>query len=243
MNNSRFFVLLLVCISILGFASFIYFSHFNNGYSVNSSEWRDFATFMSLFVAIINMILMGSIAYTTSKTTAWFQKRQLRPHIYIIEAKNSNRDFEFTSRIWQMINSSSVTANNVLVRYKFSRNDSDWLRWVNCFSVGSKDKLDLTWIHYADIIEICYSDIETATFFKYSMMDWIGKEIKIKKDEFEINLKEASSTDNIKGYPITYKHAEEDLAFFVAALGGFSKSEKLTKIGDFLRQYLRRASS
>jgi len=112
------------------------------------------------------MILIGSISFTTSQAASLFQYRQLRPNVFLNEVKNKNLDFGFTSRIWQLVNSSNVTANTVLVRFNVNRNEDNWTSWINCFSLGSKEKLELYWVHFADVIEVCYTDIENRVFFR-----------------------------------------------------------------------------
>jgi hypothetical protein len=125
----------------------------------------------------------------------------------------------------------------VLVRYSFDRNNLSWTEWVNCFSLGSRDRLELYWVHFADVIDVCYADIESRLFFLYSMRDWTGTEISINRQTFNSNLQKARRKKNINDYIITNKIAEEDFKNFSLNLTAVGE-ERYAQLKQFLEKYL-----
>lgn len=173
----------------------------------------------------------------TSKTTALFQERQLRPNIYIIEGKTISKDFTYTARTWKMINSSNVPANNVLVRYCFKRKLEDWTSWIICFSVGPKEVIELGWVNFADLIQVCYSDIESQRFYLYEISDWTGREKSINRNEYESNFAIALKKRKSDGPIITNNIVEEDLILLFKNKP--NTKQVLDELQNYLREYLK----
>lgn len=185
MTPKLFRILLFVAVVILLIPLILYFSIFNGKLSTDSGHWRDFGTFTAMFVTLVNMLLLASISLTTSRTTAAFQERQLRPHIFLFERDRVNQQIP-SARTWQMTNSSGVPAINVMVRYSFNRNNPlDWSKWVICFSLKKDDTRELGWIHFADSVEICYSNIANDKWYLYKFQDYTGIESQITRQEFD----------------------------------------------------------
>jgi hypothetical protein len=185
MTRGLFIILLIVSSAILLAPLILYFSVFNGPLSSDSAHWRDFATFTAMFVTVVNMLIIASISVTTSRTTALFQERQLRPHVFIFENTRINQQIP-SARTWQMTNSSGVPAINVMARFAIQTNNQlDWSKWVICFSLKKDDSREFGWIHFAHVIEICYTNISHDRWYLYRFQDYTGTESSLTLEEFQ----------------------------------------------------------
>ncbi|MBX2971166.1 MAG: hypothetical protein KF803_17500 [Cyclobacteriaceae bacterium] len=236
--NSKFW---LIPIAILLIPFILYLCIFNNGLSTDSRHWADFATFMSLFVSIVSMTLLGYISFITWRTTKLFQERQLRPCIFITHSKTVDTGYgvEYT---FKMNNSSSVSANNVIVRFLLNdknRDHKEWTSWIICFSLGPNEELELGWVTHAETIQISYSDVENQNFYLYEFKDWTGEEKAITKQVYNGYIDNAlnkKTKTNDGDVIFTCNIVKEKLLHFLKNRN--SKGESINRI-DFLKDLLK----
>jgi hypothetical protein len=237
MNRRQLIWLITICATTLLTPLILYFSIFHNGLSRDSSRWRDFATFIALFVTIVNMLLIGSISLITSRATAFFQERQLRPHIFISEGTKINTALT-SYRTWQLTNSSSAPAINILVRFCFHRSTGDWTKWVICFSLKKDGLRELGWINFADVIEVCYSDLANRRWYLYRFADYIGQETFVAEQVFTTISNQARQTffHGTKDI-VTTNNLTEGLINHIAALS--PESNINLAVDGYLRRHIQ----
>lgn len=188
-----FWWIVALCFTFLLSGLVLYFLNFHSDYSKASSDWSNFATFISLFINVISLVLLATISFITFLASNRYNQLQLRPHIYLFEATRVNA-LLLSPRTWQMTNRSSVPAINVLVRYCFNRDEQSWTNWIICFSLGPNLTRELGWVNFADIIEICYTNIENSNSYLYNFKEYTGEERTITQQEYLSNLREAQGT-------------------------------------------------
>lgn len=177
--------LIIICVGFL-----LYFTEFSGSYSSDSSKWSDFASFNGYFLDIITFLILGFISFITYNATNHFNKLQTRPLLYLtIDSPvivNSGLKVS-----WYVINGASYPAINLLVRYTFKRDSEEYTKWVSCTSLSGNDKKELFWIHWADKIEICYSDLTDERFYLLEYLDHNAKTTSISKKKYYSNLNKA----------------------------------------------------
>lgn len=200
---------LWISIGIVTAGLILYFSHFNNSYTNNSNDWADFATFNGYFLSIVNLIILGYIAIISYEATKAFNKLQIRPLLFITIDKPKQIQGVFKNS-WFAVNGAKHPALNLIVRYSTDRNSNSFTKWVSCTSLNENQKLELFWVHWADKIEICYSDITSEKFYKFEFIDYFGKTIEINSNEYYENLKKAEENKNNN---ITHIHDKLEIYF------------------------------
>jgi len=185
-----FGLILIISLLILSGGFFLYFSHFNGQYSSKVDDWANFATFNGYFVNVLTLLILGYISFITYKATNNFNKLQIRPLLYLTvdypqQIKNTFKDS------WYVVNGANYPAINLLVRFTQDRQSQTFSKWVSCTSLSGTDKKELFWVHFADVIEICYSDLTEEKFYLLEYKDYNGKIKPISKTEYAANLSEA----------------------------------------------------
>ncbi|QOI97505.1 MAG: hypothetical protein HRU69_08390 [Flammeovirgaceae bacterium] len=181
-----------ISITILLGGLILYFSHFNNGYADNSDGWADFATFNGYFLSIVNLIVLGYISLITYEATKAFNRLQIRPLLFITLDKPEQIKGIFKDS-WFAVNGAKNPALNLIVRYTTDRKTNSFTKWVSCTSLNENQRLELFWIHWADKIEICFSDLTSERFYRFEFMDYFGQTKEIKREEYFDKLKEAKN--------------------------------------------------
>lgn len=168
----------------------LYFNPFNKNYSNNSNEWADFATFNGYFISIVNLIVLGYISIITYEATKAFNRLQIRPLLFITLDKPEQIQGAFKDS-WYAVNGAKHPALNLIVRFSTDRNSNSFTKWASCTSLNENQRLELFWIHWADKIEISYSDLTSEKFYKFEFMDYFGMTKEIEKTEYFEYLKKA----------------------------------------------------
>lgn len=214
----EFSLVLVASILIIVSGLILYFNHFNNSYAGSSNEWADFATFNGYFLSIANLIALGYITIIAHKTTMAFNRLQIRPLLFLTLDKPEQIKGQFKDS-WFVQNGAKNAALNLIVRYQTERNSDSFTKWVSCTSLGENQKLELFWIHWADKIEICFSDMTNERFYKFEFMDYFGHTKEIEKQEHLSYLNEATNNrennlmhlrDKLESYIINNKHPMKD---------------------------------
>lgn len=185
-----------ISILVLGIGFFLYFRYFNSSYSTNSNDWANFATFNGYFVNIVSLIILGYLSYLTFVATEHYNKMQMRPIVFLVTdtpRQIENPPFKDT---WFVVNGAKNPALNILVRYAESRDSKEFSRWVACGSLAENSKLELFWVHYADKIEICFTDLSQEKYYLYEFLDFNGITNQINKKDYLRNFQDATDNRN-----------------------------------------------
>ena len=169
---------------VLGAGLFLYFKYFNSRYSTESDDWANFATFNNYFVNIASLLILGYLSYLTFVATEHYNKMQLKPILFLVTdtpRQIKNAPFKDT---WVVVNGAKNPAINLLVRYTEGRESKIFSRWVSCGSLAENGRLELFWIHWADKIEICFTDLTQEKYYRYEFQDFNGKTEQIKQPDY-----------------------------------------------------------
>ena len=186
-------LILIVIFSIIVFSLGIvlYFTHFNGGYSKETNDWADFATFNGYFLSIINLIVLGYISYLTFQASLTFNRLQIRPLLFLSVDKPEQIKGAFKDT-WYASNGAKNAAINLVVRYTTNRNSEPYTKWVSCVSLAENHRLELFWIHWADKIEISFSDLTSERFYLFEFMDYTGQTTEISRERYSSFLQQAA---------------------------------------------------
>ena len=181
MEKSKYVVRIAIVLSItLLFIGLIsYYNNFDKVISTEPAEWADFATYLSLFVSISNLIFLGVISYITYKTTSTFNNLQTTPLLDFTVKYVDDKDS------WYLINCSNASARNISVRF---HSDNIVSKWVACYSIVGSSELELPWLRFATKIEAAYTDAMSENYFITSYENLTGEFDKISKSQFETIL-------------------------------------------------------
>ncbi|MFN6377718.1 MAG: hypothetical protein ACK4WD_00480 [Flavobacteriales bacterium] len=222
MRKLIWIILLSIVVIIVGLI--LYFSHFSGKYSDKSDDLSNFATFNGYFLSIINLIILGYISYITFQTTHTYNRLQIRPLLFITLDKPEQIIGTFKDS-WYVINGAKNAALNLIVRYTTDRNSEAFTKWVSCTSLAESQRLELFWVHWADKIEICFTDLTNERFYSFEFMDYSGKTKEISKQEFsEFMRLAAENRDN------NLTHLRDKLEQYIS-------SEKLKGTADIMKDY------
>jgi hypothetical protein len=156
---------------------------------MKSEEWANFASFNGYFVNVLSLLIIGYISFITYKATNNFNKLQISPLLYLtIDSPSQVKNLK---DCWYVINGANYPAINLLVRYTFDRKINEYSKWVSCTSLSGNDKKELFWIHWADKIEICYSDLTQERFYLLEYVDHNAKNKPISEKEYVSNFNDA----------------------------------------------------
>ncbi len=182
-------LIIIFSIIIIAIGLVLYLSRFNSFYSSSSEVWANFATFNGYFLSIINLIILGYISFITFRTTHIFNRLQVRPLLFITLDKPEQITGIFKD-CWFINNGAKNAALNLIVRYTTNRN-KPFTKWISCTSLGENQRLELFWVHRADKIEICFSDLNNEKFYSFEFMDYNGQTREITKKQYDIYLQQA----------------------------------------------------
>jgi hypothetical protein len=171
MRRFPFWLLILICGLIFLIAIGLYLYRFHYSLSYNQSIYGTFGDYLNPFLTLISIVLLTFISVRANTITETFNRVQLQPQLYLslVESKLVPNDYD-----WIIGNGFEAPAINVLVRMTFIRNSENFTKWVNCFSLSKDEKKVLTWLRYADEIQVCWSDINRSQFFQIIYRDWNG---------------------------------------------------------------------
>lgn len=176
-------LILIVLFSVIIFSVglVLYFTHFSGTYSTDTNDWADFATFNGYFLSIINLVVLGYISYLTFQATVTFNRLQIRPLLFLTVDKPEQIKEPFKDT-WYASNGAKNVAINLIVRYTTNRNTEPYTKWVSCVSLAENHRLELFWIHWADKIEISFSDLTGERFYLFEFMDYTGRTTEISRE-------------------------------------------------------------
>lgn len=186
-----FWKIIVLSLIIILAGLILYFTHFRFRFSSDSNAWSNFAIFNGYFLSIVNLVILGYISFITFQTTQAYNNLLIKPLVYINldgpeEIKSSVKD------CWYVNNGAKYPALNLIVRYTFlDQNIKKCTKWVLCTSLAESQRLELFWIHWADKIEICYTDLTEAKCYLYEFANYQGKTIEITKEQYFDYQKEA----------------------------------------------------
>lgn len=183
--------IIIFSIAIISVGLILYFTHFNHTYSDDAGDWADFAAFNGYFLSIINLIILGYISYVTFKTTHTFNRLQIRPLLFITLDKPQEITGTFKDS-WYVTNGAKNAALNLIVRYTTNRTTDAFTKWVSCTSLAENQRLELFWVHWADKIEICFTDLTNERFYSFEFMDYNGQIKEITRQEYSAFLQQAA---------------------------------------------------
>lgn len=146
---------------VIGSGLLLYFINFNGTLSGKSSDWSNFASFISPFIALANLIIIAWLSiqvykYNKEKDTAAnaFQKTIEKPILTFRKSKNNQ-----LGNIWEVCNIGKGAAINLRIADSKVGNKA-WITPVKkCYSLGSGEKLILEWLPFANIICVTYEDV------------------------------------------------------------------------------------
>jgi len=225
-------IIISVCILIISAGLIIFFSHFNQGYSNDRSVWGDFATFNGYFLSIVNLIILGYISYVTFQTTHTFNRLQIRPLLFITLDKPEQITGAFKDS-WYVSNGAKNAALNIIVRYTLNRNTEPFTKWVACTSLGENHRLELFWVHWADKIDICFTDINNERYYLFEFMDYNGRTTEINLAQYSQFLKQAA--DN-RDFNLT--HTRDKLEEYIASERQKGVNPMIDYEDNFIKKHL-----
>lgn len=223
MKNLFWIILLSIVIIFIGLI--LYFSHFSGSYSDKSDEWSDFATFNGYFISVINLIILGYISYITFQTTNTFNRLQIKPLLFITLDKPEQISGTFKDS-WYVINGAKNAALNLIVRYTTDRNSGNFTKWISCTSLAENQRLELFWVHYADKIEICFTDLTYERFYSFEFMDYNGQTKEITRQQFSEFMQLAA------------KNKSNNMTHLRDKLEQYISTEKANGATDVMKDYI-----
>lgn len=190
-----FWILLGFSIIIILVGLSLYFFHFNNGYSNDQTHWGVFGDYINIFLNFASLIILGYISFVTFRTTDTFNRLQIRPILFITLDKPEQIVGSFKDS-WYVVNGAKNTALNLIVRFTDNRNSGKFTKWVSCTSLSENQRLELFWIHWADEIEICFTDLTKERFYLFKFMDFNGDTREITRHQYTEFLQQAIENRN-----------------------------------------------
>lgn len=199
MNKQRpiTIIVVLLAVVIIGTGYVTYFFHYNGEVSKSPNDWSSFATYQSYFVSVCSLLLLSYISYITYTTSKKFSLLQHRPYLVLtFEAPVVGSPlYTHVDRTYHVRNATSVPAINVLVRHKLDRK-ADFTKWVSCAAIAPNSSIEIAWVQFPDVIEICFSDIESQNYFKYNFIDSTGRVIRMSNADYKMCLNESIKYKN-----------------------------------------------
>ncbi len=184
--------LIIVMLLIVGAGLLLYFLKFNGTLSRNGSDWSNFASFISPFIAFANLIIIAWLSiqvynYNRENDSAEnaFQKTIEKPILTFRKSKDS-----FEGRFWEVCNIGKGAAINLRIGTLEKTGPTAWITPVKkCYSLGSGEKRILDWLPSANIICVTYEDVFENKYVSITgdseshirSIDEDFKEIKIQK--------------------------------------------------------------
>ena len=154
-NNTRIFLLSSLII-IIFIGSYIYtFKEFSS----ESSDWANFATFISLAIAIINLIIFYLLTLEIHKYNITQNKKNIKP-IISFKLINSKESY------W-LENIGSGIAVDVKIKRNFSEGDNKWEEGYNYFTLSPGERVYLNWSQYSIQLVAEYKDAEGYQYYSY----------------------------------------------------------------------------
>lgn len=147
-------ILLCVTLIILGYVTYMII--YIRSSDIKISELSNFASYNGYFISLCNLLLIGMIAYLTLETTNSYNNLQTTPLLDLTVDQDS----------WYLINSSNAAARNISVRFGFNRYENKFTQWVACYSLNGNEKISLSWLRFADVIEVIYEDAFSRKFYR-----------------------------------------------------------------------------
>jgi hypothetical protein len=204
---------ILILLSLL-----LYFFKFHGPLSSNSSDWSNFASFISLHVNVASLILIGYVSYLTyqinidavkiSENSMKISEDSLKvtknsitiqntPVLDIISDRSINYPNEnvFSSFIVCL---SNCAARNIHIRMYIKYGGEELQTyWILMNCIVGNTKIELSWLQRYSRLEICYTDSLASDYYLYSFDTIRGCHIQIEQDTFERMTKK-------EGYVITF---------------------------------------
>lgn len=188
MRSLRISIFLAIFITIIGAIS--YFIKFNNGWSDSDESWGNFAVYISLFINVSTLLILGAISLNTFRTTDNFNELHTTPLLDLSLESLDNTNGHQVLNIpdsWFIINCTDAVARNVTL--KFWIGDIQSIR-IACYAILGKSKLALPWLRYASRIQIHYSDAFTGRYFVLDYQNLRGDPVRITQEEFQAVMSE-----------------------------------------------------
>ncbi len=201
----RFIIIAISAVLLLGLI--LYFYNFHDSLSKNPSDWSYFASFQGIFISIASLILLGYISYMSFKLTDSYYKQQNRPIIEISHGQYKVNENVNLESCWYLINCSKSVARNVIIRFKMNRKE-DYSKWVSCYAITDNISQPLIWIHYADVINVCYTDSLYENFYEFEYKDIRGTTKTIHKNIYDEYLKVAENNSHGNISVLHYKFTQ-----------------------------------
>jgi hypothetical protein len=152
-NNTRIFLLSSLII-IIFIGSYIYtFKEFSS----ESSDWANFATFISLAIAIINLIIFYLLTLEIHKYNITQNKKNIKP-IISFKLINSKESY------W-LENIGSGIAVDVKIKRNFR--DNKWEEGYNYFTLSPGERVYLSWSKHSIQLVAEYKDSEGYQYYSY----------------------------------------------------------------------------
>ncbi len=199
MKKNSYYLYLLIAVTsvfiLIGF--FTYFHKFNGELSNNDQNWSSFSTFMSLFVNLASLILIGYISFITFYSTNKFNELTHRPFLDLTVQSTSEVMLFNIVKVWYIFNCTNAAARNI--KLVFWMNNNTKSKFIICYSVPGNKMIELNWLHYISKYEIYYSDILEENFYKLTYQNLGGITTEISHEEFnEIQNKEFFSCTELE---------------------------------------------
>lgn len=197
-------LILIIVISILNLVIGValYFYNFQGALSSNSSDWNNFSGYLSLFVNICSLLLIGYVSYLTydinkiaTNTALESQKIQNTPILDVLN-EQSIKFPQFNTDSSYLICLSNVGARNIHIRM-FIEDGLGEIKtyWVLMNGLIGNSKFEITWLQHYRKFEICYTDAINTRFFLYEYDTIRGRHSEIKSKDFnEMTLNEGFVT-------------------------------------------------
>lgn len=225
--------IIILSIAIISTGLILYFSHFKGAYSNDAGDWADFATFNGYFLSIINLMILGYISYITFQTTHTFNRLQIRPLLFITLDKPEQITGTFKDS-WYVNNGAKNAALNLIVRYTTNKNTEPYTKWVSCTSLAENKRLELFWVHWADKIDICFTDLTNERFYLFEFMDYNGRTREISQDHYLAFTQQASENrDN------NMTHLRDKLEKYIAAEKAIGNDPMKNYTANFIEKHIK----
>lgn len=162
MAKKKLVITLSAIVIILAIAA--YLVNFNShSISKETHDWGAFSDYLNPFIGFCNLIIfvwfsLEIYKYNKNKDdqNESFQKAIEKPILILVSTTDSSRSSRET---WNVYNIGKGAALNLKVGESHSRHEQ-WITPITkCYSLGSKDKLPLDWLVYANMICVTYEDV------------------------------------------------------------------------------------
>lgn len=205
MKSNIFKYILSASILIILSSAVLYFYKFHGSLSSNSSEWNNFASFISLYVNISSLLLIGYVSYLTyqiNKDAVKISENSMEisgdslkvtrdgimiQNTPVLDIINDKSNYYPNENVFHsfIVCLTSCAARNIHIRMYLSYGGEELQSyWILMNCIVGNSKIELSWLQKYTRLEICYTNSLDSDFYLYSFNTIRGSHMKIEHNIF-----------------------------------------------------------